>query len=106
MNYYRFKGNIKTCGGITISSGFNRIVHGGRGDYVEFDEDQIFKSELNIPEEEKYRLLSDLVYYIEYRTRDDVKVYLQKKLVDYADYKLNKFYISPRDLENFDKIRL
>src|ERR1039458_8821020 len=40
------------------------------------------------------------VYYAEYRSHDksDVKVYWQKKTVDYADYRVGRYYISPFDL--------
>jgi hypothetical protein len=105
MNYYRFKGDIHTISNILVASGFNRIVHGGRGDYVEFDDDQIYKT-FTIPEVERYRIDSNLVYYIEYRTIDNVKIYFQKKLVDYADYKIGKYYISPKYLIEFDKITM
>jgi len=106
MNYYRYKGLILTLDMVPIATGFNRIVHGGRGDYVEFDEDQMIKKNLFIPQDQEYRITDELVYYVEYRTLDGTKVYFQKKLVDYADYKIGKYYISPRELANFDKIKI
>ena len=58
---------------------------------------------LQMPGEEKYRLehpWKDKVFYVEWRTKDqsNVKVYDQKRTVDYADYKVGLFYISPFDL--------
>ena len=56
-----------------------------------------------MPDEEKYRLehpWKDKVFYVEWRTKDEsnVKVYDQKRTVEYADYKVGLFYISPFDL--------
>ena len=44
------------------------------------------------------------MYYAEYRSNDDadVKVYWQKKAVDYADYRVGLYYISPFDLVDGD----
>lgn len=58
---------------------------------------------LQIPDQEKYRPehpWKDKVFYVEWRTKDlsDVKVYEQSRTVDYADYKVGLFYISPFDL--------
>ncbi len=102
MNQYEFKGTlpIKTKDGLTISDTFTRIVHGGRGAYVEFD---LVKS-IHVPDEQQWRHRSDKAFYIEYRTLDGVKVYLQKKPVDYADYKVGKYYISPIYLEGFEVV--
>jgi len=52
---------------------------------------------------EKYRLdhpWNDRVDYVEWRTNDEskVKVYDQKKTVDYADYRVGLIYIDPCDL--------
>jgi hypothetical protein len=67
---------------------------------VEFNESQISKSAFEIPESEKYRLTNGVVYYIEYRSKDNdyVKLYFQKRKVAYADYKVGMYYISPFDL--------
>ena len=42
----------------------------------------------------------DRVFYLGWRTKgqSNVKVYDQKRTVDYADYKVGLFYISPFDL--------
>ena len=51
-----------------------------------------------MPAEEKYRTehpWKERVFYVEWRTKDqsNVKVYDQKRTVDYADYKVGLFYI-------------
>jgi hypothetical protein len=55
---------------------------------------------MRVPAEELYRFNDPHVYYGEYRSHDksDVKVYWQKKTVDYADYRVGRYYISPFDL--------
>lgn len=54
----------------------------------------------HIPKDQEWRLTNKNVYYTEYRTNDDsnVKIYHQTKTVNYADYKIGKYYISPFDL--------
>jgi len=84
-------------GQVISTGGYDRIVIGKRGPYVEFT--TLDHDILNIPDDQKWRLFSDKVYYVEYRTKiDNVKVYYQLKPVDYADYQVDKYYISPFDL--------
>lgn len=82
---------------------YERIVIGGRGPYVECKFEQIVLQNFHIPPDQLWRTqvtLNNNAYYVEYRSNDksNVKLYYQLKLVDYADYKLNLFYISPFDL--------
>jgi hypothetical protein len=88
-----------TKSGLHIATGYDRLVIGKRGPYVEFE--NIITGNIYIPKKELYRLNNPVVYYDEYRTNDisNVKIYLQKKNVRYADYKIGKWYISPYDLE-------
>jgi len=83
-----------------LAKGYNRVVIGKRGPYVECTKDQIVQENLFVPPEQKYRFGDARVYYIEYRTKDSAftKVYYQLKTVKYADYKLYMFYFSPDDL--------
>ena len=91
--------NLSTKSGLTIATGYTRIVIGGRGPYVEFSDAYIINRALFIPDKQQWRLSSSLSYYIEYRTLlDNVKVYKQLKTVGYADYKIGLYYISPFDL--------
>ena len=86
--------------GVPLARAYTRIVIGGRGPYVEFSEDQLVMESFEIPKELEYRLTSEVVYYVEYRSKDDayVKLYHQTKTVAYADYFIDMFYISPFDL--------
>lgn len=83
-----------------VSNGYNRIVIGNRGPYVEFTEDQLILKSFHIPKDQLYRLSDKRVYYTELRSIDEsnVKLYFQLQTVAYADYKIGFFYISPYDL--------
>ena len=84
-----------TKSGLQIATGYQRVVLGGRGPYVE-----LIRENMQIPYCERWRLTSGVAMYTEYRTKDNanVKIYYQKKIVDYADYKIGWYYISPFDL--------
>ena len=91
---------IFTLCGTPIATSFVRIEHGGRGDYMEFKPSQIVWSNLYIPGNALERIGKSYYYYLEYRTKDkcNVKVYHQKKEVNYANYKISMIYISPKYL--------
>ena len=85
---------------LKVSNGYNRIVIGGRGPYVEFTEEQICFKAFHIPKDQLYRLTDKRVYYVEMRSIDfsNTKLYYQLQTVAYADYKIGMLYISPYDL--------
>ena len=88
--------------GELVATGYTRIVFGDRGPYMEFRKSNMNKHALYLPDDLKWKMDEDLshtIFYYEFRTRQDyVKVYFQKRTVNYADYKIHKFYISPFDL--------
>ena len=88
---------------IKVSDGYNRIIIGGRGPYVEFTDSQIVFKSFYIPKDQLYRLTDRRVYYIEMRSIDvaNIKLYYQLQTVAYADYKIGMLYISPYDLYSF-----
>ncbi len=89
-----------------IATGYDRIVFGGRGPYIEFT-DQLIYNNLYVPKDLQWKTLPKYVgrvAYFEFRSITDyVKVYFQRKTVSYADYLVDKFYISPFDLYNSDR---
>ena len=85
-----------TKGGVYVALGYIRVVHGGRGDYVEFSDDQIKRENLH---QVLYNCHDKNLFYDEFRTKDHVKVYHQFGYVYYADYKPGMWYISPADLD-------
>jgi len=111
MNKYAYSGDnpteIKTKGGILIAVGFSRVVHGQRGAYVEIPDDLVVKNNLYVPEDKMWRGSKEYikkVYYTEWRSTDNIKFYHQKKYVDYADYQPGMWYVSPRDLQDFETV--
>ena len=100
---------------VLFAKEFTRIVHGGRGDYVEFTRSQIIPKlfykfppetiednlegtsrnivEFDINRFEKYTGFYYHWLYPEYGI--NTKVYFQLKTVKYADYKLYHFYVAP-----------
>ena len=96
MFLYKFTNQlpIKTLSGLTVATNYIRVVYGGRGAYVEFSPTQMIGQALHATNIKHY-------YYTELRTLDGVMVYLQKHCVNYADYLLSMYYISPMFLQNF-----
>jgi len=95
------KENIYLKNNTLFATGYNRIVHGERGDYVEFERDDIVPELIfkfnNEPDQDL-----DIYYWWLYPSTDEnTKVYLQKKTVKYADYKIGKYYVSPSLLKDF-----
>lgn len=92
---------LYTINGTKLATGFERIVIGDYGAFIEYDLSQVPKHVRYICEKgEEYRKLPNWrkrVKYIWY-TMDDyshIKIYWQMRTVSYADYKAKKFYVSP-----------
>jgi hypothetical protein len=84
--------------GTQFASGYERVVHGGRGDYVELVKDQILVTLVShfgnkLPDE--VDLSSPFYYYYLNPLGRTEKVYWQIRTVKYADYKVGYYYISP-----------
>ena len=92
--------NFYTKNNALLADHYRRVVIGKRGPYVEFHWGDIKWNEFYIPDEMLYRQNSKVVFYEEWRSIDSayVKLYLQKRTVAYADYKIHMCYISPFDL--------
>lgn len=90
---------FSTSSGLEVAKGYERIVIGQRGPYIEFVKEELISESIFIPEDQKWRSYSSKAFYVELRTKEDfVKIYFQKRVVEYADYKIGFFYISPFDL--------
>lgn len=86
---------------LLLAIGYNRIVIGGRGPYIEFEPSHIIMDNIFVPDHAKHKLENSLTYYHEYRSKDKsyVKLYFQKMEVSYADYIIGKWYIDPMCLK-------
>jgi len=92
--------NFYTMSNTLVASAYRRVVIGKRGPYVEFHHGDIKWNEFYVPKDVEYRLDNNVVYYDEWRSIDNshIKLYLQKRTVAYADYKIHMCYISPFEL--------
>jgi hypothetical protein len=91
-----------------FATGYQRIVHGGRGDYVELQKTDIvlpLKSHFSQPVPNQITNESFYYYWLEPVGRTE-KVYWQCHKVNYADYKRDFYYISPKLLIPFDTVEL
>lgn len=100
LNCYGDSIDLVTSCGTKVTTGYKRIVIGDYGAYVEFEDEGGFVVKAG----QEYRIndpnFSKRVKYVWLTTRDtsDVKIYLQKKKVSYADYKPRKYYVSVHEV--------
>lgn len=92
--------------GTQFAKAFNRVVHGGRGDYVEFEVSQIvvplvYRFTEVMFDESSVDKSVDYYYYWLHPRGNHTKVYYQLRTVAYADYKVGKLYVSPSLLKDF-----
>ena len=93
-----------TLDGSLVCKGYERIVIGDYGAFIEISPEQICKDSLCCKRGQEYRFsdvrFADNVKYLWLTAKDksDCKIYLQKKKVSYADYKPGLYYISPYEL--------
>lgn len=96
---------LYTLKGTQICNGYDRIVIGDYGAFIEFSEEHI-SSNFIIQKGQEYRVNDEKykknVKYIWLTINDksDIKIYFQKKKVLYADYKPKKYYISVHEVSD------
>lgn len=93
---------ITRCGTV-IANGYNRIVVGDYGAFIEILPERICKTKIRVKPGQEYRINNpqyDNCKYVWMSANDDsqVKIYHQKHPVDYADYVPGRYYISPFDV--------
>ena len=99
------KYSIYTKKNVLIATGYNRIVIGDYGAFIEFDKSQLVKENVKIKKGQEYRINNSVynenVKYIWLTAKDtsDIKIYFQQKTVTYADYKIGFFYVSPYEIK-------
>jgi hypothetical protein len=96
---------LYTLNGTQICNGYDRIVVGDYGAFIEFSKEHI-SSSFVIQKGQEYRVNDEKykknVKYIWLTIDDDsgIKIYLQKRKVSYADYKPKKYYISVHEVSD------
>jgi hypothetical protein len=90
------------CDGILIATGYTRVVHGGRGQYLEIPIECAEQDYFEVVPGQEYRLTEKwkhIAYYAWYRVKESLeKVYFQYKKVNYADYLPGYYYVSVKNL--------
>jgi len=93
---------FKTKSGILFANDYIRVVIGGQGTYIEFEQKQIVV-ELETEPGQEYRGVGKYTnckyFWLRPLGDSSMKVYLQRGLVSYADYKVGKYYVSPDQLD-------
>lgn len=90
--------------GTQLCNGYERIVIGDYGAFVEILSEHILKNNICCKPGQEYRFTDERfakkVKYLWFTAADnsDCKIYLQKKRVAYADYVPGLFYISPYEV--------
>ena len=102
---------LYTRGPVKISDGYNRIVIGDYGAYIEFSPVQAAIENFEIAPGEEYRVHDEYKNTVKYfwlcpKGQPNIKIYFQQKRVDYADYQPMMFYISPFDVFIKEKINV
>ncbi len=87
-----------------ICYGYDRIVIGDYGAFIEFNPDRANLDFFTVKLGEEYRIddpyYSKNIKYEWFTINDDsdIKIYKQKKTVSYADYKPNMYYVSVHEV--------
>lgn len=90
---------LYTLNGSLICNGYDRIVIGDYGAYIEFSSEQANKDLFTVAAGQEYRIDNSRYANVKYAwlTINDgsqIKIYYQKNTVSYADYKPQYYYIS------------
>jgi len=90
---------LYTINGSLICNGYDRIVIGDYGAYIEFSSEQANKDLFVIAPGQEYRIdnlrYANVKYaWLTINDGSQIKIYYQKNTVSYADYKPQYYYIS------------
>ncbi len=90
--------------GTLFAKGFDRVVVGHYGAFIEIDPKDMLMDAVKVKPGQEYRIndekFRERVKYQWFTTKDnsDCKLYFQQKGVTYADYRPNKWYVSPYEV--------
>ena len=105
-SYLKIEGDnscLYTKNGSLVCKRYNRIVIGDYGAFIEFSKDDAGE-DFPVKDDQEYRIFdkkySKNVKYLWYTINDDsdIKIYYQKRKVDYADYKRGMYYVSVHEV--------
>ena len=94
--------NMFTLEGTAIAKGYDRVVIGDYGAFIEIDEKDMLLENIKIRRGQEYRYEERYktckYYWLTAKDDSDIKIYHQKGTVSYADYLIGKFYVSPYEV--------
>ena len=91
--------SLYTLNGSLICNGYDRIVIGDYGAYIEFSSEQANKDLFAVAAGQEYRIdnlrYANVKYaWLTINDESQIKIYYQKNTVSYADYKPQHYYVS------------
>lgn len=95
---------LYTKNGLLIAIGYERIVIGDYGAFIEFDSFQAVLKNIKVKEGQEYRINDSnykehvKYYWLTAKDKSNIKIYQQIKEVSYADYKAGMYYVSPYEV--------
>ena len=90
--------------GLPVCNGYHRIVIGDYGSFVEILPEQMCLKNIQCKKGQEYRINEERYaknikyHWLTPKDNSDCKIYFQQKEVDYADYKVGMYYISPYEM--------
>lgn len=93
---------VYTVENTLIAVGYNKIVVGDYGAFIEIDKKDLVFGNIKVKEGQEYRFeekyKSCKYYWLTAKDNSNIKVYHQKHCVDYARYEVDKIYVSPYEV--------
>ena len=95
---------LKTINGAVISFGYDRIVIGDYGAFIEFSESQANNGAFVVAPGQEYRITDErysknVKYnWLTINDKSNIKIYYQKRMVTYADYQPGRYYVSVHEV--------
>jgi hypothetical protein len=89
-----------TESGLKLSNKYQRVLFTSKGNFVEFNNNDIIYKSFYINRSQLFRISDPRVYYVQFNSNDtcNIKMYYQLRNVRYADFNIGCFYISINDL--------
>jgi hypothetical protein len=98
-----WQGQIEAIDGMVFANGYERVVVGDYGAYIEISPTQVIQSAIMVAPGQEYRLTEKFknckYTWLTDKGGKKAKIYLQRGLVTYADYKIGMYYVSPEDVK-------
>ena len=93
--------HVYTLSGQLIAKDYKQIIIGDYGCYVEIADDDMIKENIIVKPGQEFRLSMDFLGKYHWYTdshKQKIKLYFQTKGVNYADYTVGMWYVSPYDV--------